>query len=65
MVTDSRSMHHYWGHTDVSPWSRDGRLMLSQRADVAGLQELQEGSRTHLPQHIGFVKFTSGAHAQL
>ena len=60
MVTDSRSMHHYWGHSDVSPWSADGSLMLSQRADVTGVQDLLEGARTSLPQDIGFINFTSG-----
>ena len=60
MVTDSRSMHHYWSHSDVSPWSADGRLMLSQRVDVAGLQDLLQGARHGLPQDIGFINFTLG-----
>ena len=60
MVTDSRTLHHYWSHTDVSPWSADGSLMLSQRADVGGVQDMLEGSRTSLPQDIGFTNFTTG-----
>ncbi|KAL0018949.1 hypothetical protein WJX77_003320 [Trebouxia sp. C0004] len=61
MVTDSRTLHHYWSHTDVSPWSADGSLMLSQRADVSGVQDLLEGTRTRLHQDIGFTNFTTGS----
>ena len=61
MVTDSRTLHHYWSHTDVSPWSADGSLMLSQRADVSGMRDLLEGTRTRLHQDIGFTNFTTGA----
>ena len=61
MVTDSRTLHHYWSHTDVSPWSADGSLMLSQRADVSGMQDLLEGTRTRLHQDIGFTNFTTGS----
>ncbi len=61
MVTDSRTLHHYWSHTDVSPWSADGNLMLSQRADVSGVQDLLEGTRTRLHQDIGLTNFTTGA----
>ncbi len=61
MVTDSRTLHHYWSHTDVSPWSADGSLMLSQRADVSGVQDLLEGTRTRLHQDIGFTNFTAGS----
>ena len=60
MVTDSRSMHHYWSHSDVSPWSADGRLMLSQRTDVAGLQDLLQGARHSLSQDIGYINLSSG-----
>ena len=61
MVTDSRTLHHYWSHTDVTPWSADGRLMLSQRADVGGVQDMLEGSRPHLVQEIGYTNFTAGS----
>ena len=61
MVTDSRTLHHYWSHSDVSPWSADGRLMLSQRADVAGVQDMLEGSRSRLTQQIGYTNFTAGS----
>ena len=61
MVTDSRTLHHYWSHTDVSPWSADGSIMLSQRADVSGMQDLLEGTRTRLHQDIGFTNFTTGS----
>ncbi len=60
MVTDSRTLHHYWSHADVSPWSADGRLMLGQRADVAGVQDMLEGTRASLRQEIGFTNFTTG-----
>ena len=60
MVTDSRTLHHYWSHTDVRPWSADGILMLSQRADVGGVQSMLEGSRSHLMQEIGYINFTAG-----
>lgn len=65
MVTDSRTLHHYWSHTDVSPWSADGSLMLSQRADVGGVQDVLEGSRTSLHQDIGFTNFTTGSRPPL
>ena len=61
MVTDSRTLHHYWSHTDVTPWSADDRLMLSQRADVGGVQDMLEGSRPHLVQEIGYINFTTGS----
>jgi len=35
--------------------------MLSQRADVSGMQELLEGTRTRLHQDIGFTNFTTGS----
>ena len=60
MVTDSRTLHHYWSHTDHSPWSADGSLMLSQRADVGGVQEVLQGSCTSLPQDLGYVNITAG-----
>lgn len=61
MVTDSRTLHHYWSHSDVSPWSADGRLLLSQRADVQGVQEMLQGSRSRLVQEIGYTDFTAGS----
>lgn len=61
MVTDSRTLHHYWSHSDVTPWSADGRLMLSQRADVGGVQDMLEGFRPHLVQEIGYTNITAGS----
>ena len=61
MVTDSRTLHHYWSHSDVTPWSADGRLLLSQRADVAEMQAQLDGSQARLTQQIGFTNFTEGA----
>lgn len=61
MATDSRTLHHYWSHSDVRPWSADGTLLLSQRADVGGVQSMLEGSRSHLIQEIGYINFTAGA----
>ena len=60
MVTDSKTLHHYWSHSDVNPWSADGRLLLSQRADVGGVREVVEGSRSRLVQEIGYTNFTAG-----
>lgn len=61
MVTNSRTLHHYWSHSDVSPWSADGKLLLSQRADVGGVQSLLEGARSRLAQEIGYINFTAGS----
>lgn len=60
MVTDSRTLHHYWSHTDVTPWSADGTLMLSQRADVAGVQSMLEGAQPSLQLQLGYTNFTEG-----
>lgn len=61
MVTPSEESFHHWGHSDVTPWSADGSLMLSQRVDVSDMQDfLKSNAPTAYQQQLGFVNFSDG-----
>lgn len=60
MMTPSQELFHHWGHSDISPWSADGTLMLSQRVDVTNMQDFMKGNTAVMPPQLGFVNFSAG-----
>ena len=61
-MTPSEDQFHHWGHSDISPWSADGSLMLSQRVDVSDMQDFLNPklNMTAVQQQLGFINFSAG-----
>ena len=58
MLSQSSDEVHSFSHTDISPWSSDGSLLLSQRVPHHFMQQ-QDG--WHMPPvQIGFINVTAG-----
>ena len=58
MLSQSPDEVHSFSHTDLSPWSPDGSLLLSQRVPHHFMQQ-QDG--WHMPPaQVGFINVTAG-----
>ena len=58
MLSQSSDEVHSFSHTDLSPWSPDGSLLLSQRVPHHFMQQQDDW---HMPPaQIGFINVTAG-----
>ena len=58
MLSQSGDEVHSFSHTDMSPWSPDGALLLSQRVPHHFMQQQDDW---HMPPaQIGFINVTAG-----